>query len=76
MNNYTIKNAIREELAAQVRNAISEQTICEAIHQAICRMDLSDMIEDAITECVSENIELVIEDMIADTSMRSSKMKS
>ena len=64
MNSYSIKNAIREELSQQVRSAINEDTIIEAIHDAIHNMELDDMIQDAISGCVAENVELVISDMV------------
>lgn len=67
MNTYSIRNAIKSELEDQIRRAISEDTIVEAVHDAIRNMDLSDMIQDSIAACVAENVELVISDMVQES---------
>lgn len=64
MNTIAVKNAIREELGSQIRRAITEDVIIEAVYDAIRNMDLRDAIEESVATCVAENVELVIQDMV------------
>ena len=40
MRKYDVKGMIRSELSEIIRICISEDTICEAIHEAIENMDV------------------------------------
>lgn len=64
MNGYNMKQVIRGELTEQIRRSICDDVIFEAVGNAIRKMDLSDMICEAVETCVAENIELVIESMV------------